>query len=203
MTNGITLQIFSDPGSALSKEMIDFAQSLRSSRPSLTIDIQDSQGGTNEYLKSLRIEYWPCIVLKKDDFTRIRYYGVPTGFETSPFTDAIDELSASDTKLSENSKTALSNVRRRANIKVFILTTCTFCPVMARYAYRAAIESPRISAEVIDSSIFTEWAQKHLVMGVPKVILNDNTDITGAVREEEFIEKLRDADYALIDSMYG
>jgi hypothetical protein len=38
---------------------------------------------------------------------------------------------------------------------------------------------------------------------VPKIILNDNMDITGAMAEADFFEKLRDSDHALIDSMYG
>ena len=40
-------------------------------------------------------------------------------------------------------------------------------------------------------------------MGTPKVILNDNLDITGAMGDVEFFEKLRDSDHSLIDSMYG
>jgi hypothetical protein len=40
-------------------------------------------------------------------------------------------------------------------------------------------------------------------MGVPKIILNDNLDITGAITDVEFFDKLRDSDHALIDSIYG
>jgi len=51
--------------------------------------------------------------------------------------------------------------------------------------------------------VFTDLSQKHLVQGVPKVVLNDITDLTGAVNETTFMEKLREADHALIDSMFG
>jgi predicted DsbA family dithiol-disulfide isomerase len=51
--------------------------------------------------------------------------------------------------------------------------------------------------------VFLDMAARHTVMGVPKMILNDNTDITGAVDEGAFFEKLKEADHALIDSMYG
>jgi predicted DsbA family dithiol-disulfide isomerase len=40
-------------------------------------------------------------------------------------------------------------------------------------------------------------------MGVPKMILNDSMDITGAMEETQFFEKLRDADHSLVDSMFG
>jgi len=199
----VTLLVFTDGNSSLSNELVSFAKSIVASNPSVEIDVQDVAEGKNEKLQALKIEYWPCLVLMKSDFTRIRYFGTPSGYETAPFMDAISELEKQETKLSEDTKKALVNIRRKANVKVFVLTTCTFCPVMARLSYRIAIESQRITAEIIDSSIFTDWAQRHLVMGVPKVILNDNTDITGAVSEEQFIEKLRDADHALIDNIYG
>ena len=202
-TERISLMVFVDDDSALSKEMVIFAKSVANSNSFVDVDIKDAAGGTNEMLRSLKLEYWPCMVLKKGEFTRIRYYGAPTGFEQNPFMEAVDELFKSSPKLSQKSKNVLQTVRRKANIKLFVLTTCTFCPVVARHAYRAAIESPRITTEVIDSAIFVEWSQKHLVAGVPKVVLNDNTDITGAVSEEEFMEKLREADHALIDNIYG
>lgn len=199
----IILQIFIDKESSISKQLEAFARSYVSSNPSVGLDVQFVEDGRNEEMQSLRIEYWPCIVVRKGNFSRIRYYGIPDGFELQPLADAIAELQKGGSALPRPIKDALVNIRRRANIKVFVLPTCNFCPVMARLAYRVAIESPRITSEVIDSSTFVEWSQKHLVMGVPKVVLNDNTDITGAVNEEQFLEKLRDADHALIDNIYA
>jgi alkyl hydroperoxide reductase subunit AhpF len=199
----ITLLLFIEKGSLISKELVDFATSFAASHPNIKVETIDWEGGKNERLRSLRIEYAPCIVLAKGEFARIRYFGVPAGYEVGPFSDAVFELSHSSTKLAASSKSALVNVRRRANIKVFVLSTCTFCPIVARHAYRVAIESKMVTTEIIDSSVFTELSQKHLVQGVPKVLLNDITDITGAMNESVFIEKLRDADHALIDSMFG
>ena len=198
----VTLQLFTD-GSALSNQLVGFAKYYSQGHPNVKVDIQDWMGGKNERMRSLHIEYAPCIVLMKGDFARIRYYGVPDGYEVAPLSDAIAELSSSAPKLSASSLSALATVRRRASIKVFILTTCTFCPIVARHAMRAAIASKSVTAEIIDSSVFTELSQKHLVQGVPKVVLNDIMDMTGAVNETTFMEKLRDADHALIDSMFG
>ena len=199
----IKLLLFVEKDSPISKELVDFASSFAAPHPNVKVETIDWEGGKNERLRSLRIEYVPCMVLMKEEFVRIRYFGVPAGYEVSPFSDAVYELSHSSTKLAASSKSALVNVRRRANIKVFVLPTCTFCPIVARHAYRVAIESKMVTTEIIDSSVFTELSQKHLVQGVPKVLLNDITDITGAVNESTFIEKLREADHALIDSMFG
>jgi hypothetical protein len=75
--------------------------------------------------------------------------------------------------------------------------------MVARHAYRAAIGSPNVSVDIIDSSAFPELAARHSVMGVPKMILNDSMDITGAVDEVAFFEKLHDAYIATLDSMFG
>jgi len=199
---GVTLQLFTDK-SALSGQLVAFARYFLQSHANVKVDVQDWMEGKNERMRSLHIEYAPCMVLTKGDFARIRYYGVPDGYEIAPLTDAIAELSSSAPKLSSSSLSALATVRRRASIKVFVLTTCTFCPVVARHAMRAAIASKSVTAEIIDSSVFTDLSQRHLVQGVPKVVLNDITDMTGAVNETTFMEKLRDADHALIDSMFG
>jgi glutaredoxin-like protein len=203
MKEDITLLLIFDEGSAIAKELIDLANTLSQITPKIKVDIEPADGGKNPRMRQLHIEHWPCLVLVKGDFARIRYYGIPAGYELPSLIDAIVELSSTSTPLSPKAKSALATVRRRANIKIFILTTCQFCPTVARHAYRGAIESPRVTAEIFDSHMFPDLATRHSVMGVPKIILNDNLDITGAITDVEFFDKLRDSDHALIDSIYG
>ncbi len=203
MTDEVTLVVFADkalPGSGL---LVDFANTMANLGPKIKVDIEDAQDGKNTRMHDLHVERWPVLVVTKGDFSRIRYYGVPLGYELAAILDAFVELSTSRTSLSPRAKSSLATVRRKANIKVFVLTTCPFCPTVARHAYRGAIESANVTAEVIDSSSFPDLAARHAVMGVPKIVLNDNLDITGAMTDTEFFEKLRDSDHALIDSMYG
>lgn len=203
MKDEVTLLVFAEDGTATAGEMTAFANTMSAMNPKIRSQIEKVVDGKNQKMRDLRIENHPLLVLAKNDFARIRYYGIPGGYELPPMVDAIVELSSSRTPLSPMAKTTLSTVRRRANIKVFVLTTCTFCPVVARHAYRAAIESQRVTAEIIDSQMFPDLAARHSVMGVPKIILNDNTDITGAVQEAEFFQKLKDSDIMQIDSMFG
>jgi len=203
MKDDITILLIADEGSATAKELIDFANALSQITPKIKVDIQPADGGKNLRMRELHIEHWPCLVLVKGDFVRIRYYGIPAGYELPSLIDAIVELSSNSTPLSQKAKSALATVRRRANIKIFILTTCQFCPTVARHGYRGAIESPKVTTEIIDSRMFPDLATRHSVMGVPKIILNDNLDITGAITDVEFFDKLRDSDHALIDSIYG
>ena len=202
MKDEVTILVFAD-ADALSKELVDFTHVLESLSPKVKLDIQNPDGGKNSKMKDLHVERWPMLLLLKGDFNRIRYYGIPLGYEMSAFSDALAELSSSSTSLSPKARATLSTVRRKANIKIFVLPTCPFCPTVARHAYRGAIESQKVTAEIIDSRMFPDMATRHAVMGVPKIVLNDNLDITGAITDVEFFDKLRDSDHALLDSMYG
>jgi glutaredoxin-like protein len=203
MGDPITLLVFADDG-PISRQLTEFANALAATSPSkLRVEVQGVDGGKNPRMRELKLDHWPVMMPTKADFSRIRYYGVPAGYEIAPVVEGLVELSVSRTGLSPRAKEALVTVRRKANIKVFVLPTCHFCPIVAKHAYRAAIESKNVSVDVIDTQMFPDLATRHAVMGVPKVILNDNLDITGAMGEVEFFDKLRDSDHALLDSMYG
>ena len=202
MKDDVMLVVFADD-TGISSDLVETATSLANLSPKIKVEVEKVVDGKNQRMRDIRIENYPVLVVIKGDFNRIRYYGVPSGFEISPISDAIVELSASKAGLSQKAKDSLATVRRRANIKIFVLTTCAYCPIVARHAYRAAIESQKVTAEIIDSQLFVDLAQRHSVMGVPKIILNDNTDITGAIQETDFFQKLKDSDVALIDSIYG
>jgi glutaredoxin-like protein len=203
LRDDVTILVFVMEGVSASNNLVDLARTIASASPKIKVEVEKVVDGRNQRMKDLKIENVPVVVLVRGDFSRIRYYGIPSGYEMPPLVDAIVELSNSATPLSPNAKSTLSTVRRKANIKVFVLTTCTFCPTVARHAYRAAIESEKVTAEVIDSQLFPDLAARHSVMGVPKIILNDNTDITGAMQEADFFQKLKDSDIAQIDSMFG
>lgn len=203
MKDDVTLLVFIDDAFSGSKDLVDVANTLASFSPKIKVQVEKVENGKNQRMSDLRIQNFPVMVVMKSDFSRIRYYGIPAGYEIPPITDAIVELSNSHANLSPKARSIMETVRRKANIKIFVLTTCVFCPIVARHAYRAAIESPRVTTEIIDSQLFPDLAQRHSVMGVPKIILNDNTDITGAIQEAEFFGKLKDSDISLIDSMFG
>lgn len=203
MKDDITLLLFMDESVGASEDLLAVANNLASFSPKVKVQAEKVENGKNQRMSDLRIQNYPVMVISKGDFSRIRYYGIPAGYEIPPITDAIVELSNSHANLSPKAKNIMATVRRKANIKIFVLTTCVFCPIVARHAYRAAIESPRVTVEIIDSQLFPDLAQRHSVMGVPKIILNDNTDITGAIQEAEFFDKLKDSDISQLDSMFG
>ena len=55
---------------------------------------------------------------------------------------------------------------------------------MARAAHAFAVANPRVKAEVIEASEFPEMSRRYQVMGVPKTIINDQSEFVGAVPDE-------------------
>ena len=50
-----------------------------------------------------------------------------------------------------------------------------------------AIESERVMADVVEISEFPDMAQRYAVTGVPKVVLNDQTELLGAQPEATLV----------------
>lgn len=202
MKDEVTLLLFIEEGSTASMDAEVVAQSFARMTPKIRVETEHVKGGTSQRMKDLKVTHLPCIVLTKGEFSRIRYYGAPLGYELPPFADAILELSVGTPRLAHMARESLSKTSHRMNIKVFVTTSCPFCATVARHSYRAAIGSPRATAEVIDSSAFPELAARHSVIGVPKTVINDTLDSTGIIDEVAFFDMLRDSDASLTDGMY-
>jgi predicted DsbA family dithiol-disulfide isomerase len=56
-----------------------------------------------------------------------------------------------------------------------------------------AVESARVTADVIEANEFPELSARFQVSGVPKIIINDRIELLGAQREARFIEAVRQA----------
>ena len=64
---------------------------------------------------------------------------------------------------------------------------------MARVAHAMAIESSRVTADVVEIQEFPALAQVYGVRGVPLTVINDSVAFSGAVTEEEFLSRLLEA----------
>jgi predicted DsbA family dithiol-disulfide isomerase len=64
---------------------------------------------------------------------------------------------------------------------------------MARLAIRMAIESQKVTADVVEASEFPYLVQKYRVMGVPKTIVNESIEVDGAVPEPTLLQHIQRA----------
>lgn len=56
-----------------------------------------------------------------------------------------------------------------------------------------AVESPNVTADVIEASEFPELIQRYQVRGVPKTMINASIGIEGAVPEPAFLGRVLEA----------
>jgi predicted DsbA family dithiol-disulfide isomerase len=57
-------------------------------------------------------------------------------------------------------------------------------------AHKFAIENDLIRADMIEAAEFPHLAQKYSVMGVPKVVINEQIEFVGALPEENFLQQV-------------
>jgi hypothetical protein len=57
-------------------------------------------------------------------------------------------------------------------------------------AYRCALAVPTLTATGVEASEFPLWADRHGVVAVPAIVVDDRARWTGSVPEAVFVERL-------------
>jgi len=60
-------------------------------------------------------------------------------------------------------------------------------------AHQMAVESEKVTADVIEVSEFPLIARRYNVFAVPKVVINDRVSFEGALPEALFLQKILEA----------
>lgn len=60
-------------------------------------------------------------------------------------------------------------------------------------AHRLAVENEHITADVVEASEFVDLSERYRVQGVPKTIINDRVEFTGALPEPRFVQQVLQA----------
>lgn len=59
-----------------------------------------------------------------------------------------------------------------------------------RLAHQFAMESDKVTADMIEASEFPHLAQRFQVMGVPQTVANDRVAVKGALPEPAFLDQV-------------
>jgi len=175
------------------KETRELVQEVASMVPEkINVEIYDFVKDA-EKAKEYGVDKVPAIaIVGKKDYG-IRYYGIPYGYEFNPFIDNIINVSKGTTNLSEETKNKLKSLDKLVHIQVFVTLTCPYCSVAAGFAHNFAIESDMVKSDVIEVAEFPHLGQKYSVMGVPKIVINERTELVGAVPEAQFVAHILQA----------
>jgi len=144
-----------------------------------------------EEARQTGVHHIPALLLHRPEDNRaaVRYYGMPGGYEFGAFLRTIVLFSTGrfDQPIDRES---LDLIEKDINLKVFVLTGCPSCPVMAYLGTGLAFLSPRVTTEIIEANTFIDLSTRFSVGTVPKIIINDSTEIVGVLPPEELVKRL-------------
>ena len=135
----------------------------------------------------------PALVIGGRGDGAVKFFGMPSGFEFAILLDSIVASSSRRSKLHIETRRQLKRLKEDVHIRVFVTPNCQYSPPVARVAHWMALESPRVTADVIQIQDFPDMAGVYRVMGVPKTVINDKVQFTGAVPEDVFVQRVLNA----------
>ncbi len=166
----------------LTEEIASLSAKISSKVYNFTLDKEKSQ----EY----KIDKIPAIVVEGEKDYGIRFFGIPGGYEFDSLISSIIEVSAKSTDLSSESKDKIGRIDKPVHIQVFVTLTCPYCPGAVQMAHKLALESDYITSDMIESAEFPHLVSKYGVMGVPRVVINEEFGFEGAQPEASFVDEV-------------
>lgn len=148
-----------------------------------------------EKAKEFGIEKYPAtIVAKKDESDgRIRYYGLPSGYEFGSLMEDLKNVSKGEAEVSSKAMEVISKIDKPIKIQVYVTPTCPYCPKAVGTAHKFALINKNITGEMIESLEFSDEAEEAGVSSVPHIVINGNVQFVGAYPDDQFADYVQEA----------
>jgi glutaredoxin-like protein len=120
---------------------------------------------------------------------RIRFFGIPAGYEFASLMEAIDLMARGDSGLTPASREKLKGLSSPVNLQVFVTPTCPYCPRAVITAFRMAMESNHVTASMVEATEFPQLSNKYQVSGVPHTVIGESLQpMVGAYPEAQAVD---------------
>jgi len=144
-----------------------------------------------EKAEQFQIDKIPAtVIMREDKDYRIRYFGIPSGYEFSSLLEDIKQVAAGEPEVSEETKQLISRIDKPLHIQVFVTPTCPYCPSAVSLAHKLAMLNDNITADMVEATEFPHLAMKYNVRGVPRTVIGETYTIEGALPEPLFVQKV-------------
>lgn len=158
--------------------------------PKLSYEVYDTD---SDKAREYEIELAPTILLlnKDNEDKGVRFLGIPAGHEFgSLLQDILSFSKGANPELSEDSLKKIKTIDSPVEIKVFVTTTCPYCPKAVLTAHNIAMANEKIKAYMVEANEFQEMSKKYGVSSVPQIVINDKITFIGAYPEGQFVEQV-------------
>lgn len=129
----------------------------------------------------------PAAVIEGPAGARVRFYGIPAGYEFVSLLEALKNSASQPSTLQAETLAAVGALTAPVTIKVFVTPSCPYCPPAVVLAHKFALASPHITAEMVEASEFQDLAAKYEVSGVPHIVVNEKLSLVGAQPESAML----------------
>ena len=192
MVDPVTVRLFVtndlDEPSQVTQQLFDELKELNEKINLEVLPIDDHQALALSYEYDKAPSF---VILDKDlNDVRIRFKGVPLGYEINSLLTALLEVSNADNHLPKELEDRIKKLEKPANIKVFVTTACPHCPGAVQKAHQIAQLNENVVGEMVEVQTFNEMAMKYNVSSVPKIVINDTEELVGNQPMEEFLRVL-------------
>jgi hypothetical protein len=124
----------------------------------------------------------------------VGYRALPLDQELEPFLGALAAEDSGIPKMPFSAQDKLLQVQIPAQLKVYIMPHCPFCPAVVRQLLFLAAANELIRLTVIDGVLFPETAAFDKIRTAPTVLLDDQFHWSGSIRIQDIVDMILSRD---------
>jgi glutaredoxin-like protein len=136
------------------------------------------------------IDRVPGLVLVGQEDCGIRYYGMPSDFEINMLLENMVRVSSGDSGLSDETKERIRDMKVPVHLEVLTTSACPLSSGAVRIVHQMAMESKRVTADLMNVDDFPEVAEHYRILAAPTVVVNGSYHFYGALQEPEFVDQV-------------
>ena len=184
MERGLLLKLHLD-SRPISKELEEWMGDLAALTDKLTLQVHSRQAAS---------DFAPGVEVCLTDGTPtgLAFHGVPGGHEFTSFVLGLYNAAGPGQALDAQLRQKIAGITKPVNLKILVTLSCTMCPDLVVAAQRIAAENPNVTAHVYDIRHFEEIKNRHKVMSVPCLVINDEQVSFGKKNTEQVLELILD-----------
>ena len=168
----------------ISAELENFITALAALSDKLTMEVHNRE--TPE-------TFAPCVEVCQADGipTGLAFHGVPGGHEFTSFVIGLYNAAGPGQALDADTRESIAAITKPTDIKILVTLSCTMCPDLVKAAQRIAAENPNVTAHVYDIRHFEYLKDRHSVMSVPCMVVNDKDVYFGRKTIQQVLELIK------------
>ena len=190
LTKSVTLLHVLDASNPKSVELASFAKEFSSLSDKMIYRSVD-KGEDAALEESIQLTRMPSLAIlnENDEFTGIKFSGIPSGHELNSLVLAVYNVGSQGQEIDATVKERIEQLKVN-KIEICVSLTCHLCPDVVAACQRIASINHNVTAEMIDTSLFPELKKEKKIMSVPAMIINGEKVVFGSKNMDEILAEL-------------